>query len=101
MPACAVAATCGDRKPKAVLPVPASDRTTVQDDECNRVTASHAAAIPLASHPRRHQSFPLQAIHEDRSQPMCLLERGRDVREAWRARSESPNSLTVSPSTYM
>src|SRR5688572_18568264 len=95
MPACAVTATRGDRKPKAAFLVPASDRAVIQDDECNRVTASHGSAFPLASHPGRGQSLPLQAIHEDRPQPMCLLERSRDVREAWRARAEPPNPELV------
>ena len=92
MSACAVTATRGDRKAKAAFLVPASDRAMVQDDECNRVTASDVSAIRLTSRPGRDQSFPLQAMHEDRSQPMCLLERSRNVREAWWARSEPPDS---------
>ena len=95
MPACGITASGGDRKTKAAAVVPARDRALLQDDECHRATACHGPAIGLASRPGRGQAFPLLAVHEDRSQPVCLLKHGRDAREAWWAFSQPPHSELV------
>src|SRR6476620_3043430 len=92
MTACPVTASRCDRKAKAAPLVPARDRAMLQHDECDRATGPHGAAIRLARRSGGSQSFALQAVHEDRSQTVCLLKRGRDAREARRACSEPPHS---------
>jgi hypothetical protein len=89
MPTRAVTASLRDRKAKTVFLVSARDRPTVQYDECDRVTASNGATVRLAGRTGRRQSFSLETVHEDRSQPVRVLECRSDALEAWQACSAS------------
>jgi hypothetical protein len=74
MPACGITASGGDRKTKAAAVVPARDRALLR--------TTSATARPLAR-PAIGRGRPaavsvlLLAVHEDRSQPVCLLKHGR------------------------